>query len=293
MRVLVSGASGFIGTELSTQLETHGHTVLRLTRDVPRRPGEFAWSPLDGTIDPEAIELADAVVNLAGAPTSRIPWTTGYKRELLYSRVNGTRTIAEAILASAEPPATLLNASAVGYYGSRPGEVLTEESAKGEGFLSDLVQAWELAARLAAPATRVVTFRSGLVIGRGGALTPLLPLTKLGLGARMGSGRQYWPWVSLHDEAAAIRHLLTSSLEGVVNIAGPIPATSVAVTRALARVLERWHPWTVPEFAIRMLGDAGDDLLLADQQVVPQRLLDDGFEFRDETIDAAMAALLR
>lgn len=291
MRVLVAGASGFIGTELTRQLETAGHQVLRLTRSEPKTPDEYRWSPLELQVDPAAIEQADAVVNLAGASTGRIPWTPGYRREILYSRVRGTQTLAEAIGAAAEPPAVLLNGSAVGYYGDRPGEELTEGSSKGSGFLSDVVAAWEQAAHLTPAPTRVVTFRTGLVVGRGGAFTPLIPLTGLGLGARFGSGRQYWPWISLYDEAAAIRHLLTSSLAGVVNLAGPTPATSAEVTTSLARVLERWHPWVVPEFAVRLLGEAGESLLLADQKVVPQRLLDDGFEFRDVRVDAAMSAL--
>lgn len=226
MRVLVAGATGFIGTELCRQLEGDGHSVLRLTRGEPRTPGEFRWSPRERTIDARAI-----------------------------------------------------------------GERLTERSAKGTGFLSDVVEAWETAARLAPEPTRVVTFRTGLVVGRGGAFTPLIPLTRFGLAARMGTGRQHWPWVALFDEAAAIRHLLTSSLSGAVNIVGPEPATSAEVTRALAEALGRWHPLVVPEFALRMLGDAGKDLLLSSELVVPERLTADGFEFRYPSLRAAMAAL--
>lgn len=291
MRVLVAGSTGFIGTELCRQLEEHGHTVLRLTRGEPRGAAEFRWSPREGVVDPRAIEAADAVVNLAGATTGRIPWPRSYKRQILYSRVEGTRTLAEAMAAASAPPAIFLNGSAVGYYGDRPGETLTEASAKGEGFLSDVVEAWELAAHLAPSTTRVVTFRTGLVVGRGGAFTPLIPLTRLGLGARMGSGRQHWPWLSLFDEAAAIRHLLGSSLRGAVNLAGPTPATADEVTRALAEVLGRRQRLIVPEFAIRMLGDAGRDLLLASELVVPTRLVEDGFEFRHGTMREAMATL--
>ncbi len=292
MKVLVAGASGYIGSEVCRQLDAAGHTALRLVRREPRTSDEFRWSPDDKTIDPQAIEAADAVINLAGASTGRIPWTTSYKREILYSRINGTQTIVDAIAAAKNPPTVFLSGSAVGYFGDQPGVVLDERSPKGTGFLSDVVDAWEQAARLTPATTRLVTFRTGLVVGRGGAFTPLIPLTTLGLGARMGSGKQNWPWVSLHDEAAAIVHLLGSGLDGVVTIAGPAPATAEEVTRALAQGLGRWHPWVVPEFAIRLLGDAGEQLLLWSENVAPTRLLDDGFTFRDDTLDKAIAALV-
>ncbi|MDP3209580.1 MAG: TIGR01777 family oxidoreductase, partial [Rhodoglobus sp.] len=292
LRVLVAGASGFIGSELCRQLAAAGHTVVRLVRREASNDDEAHWSPRDAYVDAAAIESADAVINLAGATTGRIPWTRGYKREILRSRINGTTTLADAIAAATNPPRVFLNGSAVGYYGDRPGAVLDETSAKGEGFLSDVVDAWELAARLTPPTTRLVLFRTGLVVGRGGAFTPLIPLTRFGLGARMGSGRQNWPWIALYDEAAAIRHLLTSSLDGVVNLAAPTPATSDQVTRSLARALKRWHPLVIPTFALRLLGDAGKDLLLTSENVSPTRLLEDGFRFRYETIAAAIDAMI-
>ena len=292
MRVLVAGASGFIGSEVSRQLVAAGHEVLTLVRREPHAMNEFRWSPADLTIDPAALEAADAVINLAGASTGRIPWTTRYKREILYSRVNGTRTLVDGIAAAQKPPTVFLSGSAVGYFGDQPGVLLDENSAKGEGFLSDVVDAWETAARMTPAGTRLVLFRTGLVVGRGGAFTPLIPLTTLGLGARFGTGRQYWPWVSLHDEAAAIVHLLTSSLDGVVTIAAPAAATAKQVTDALADALERWHPWVIPTFAVKMLGDAGEQLLLWDEHVAPTRLLADGFTFRDDTLEKAMSRLV-
>lgn len=292
MRVLVSGASGFIGTELCRQLEADGHSVLSLVRRTPRTATEYEWSPAEQTINQQAIESADVVINLAGATTGRLPWTNGYKKEILYSRVNGTRTIAEAIARADHPPAVFLSGSAVGYYGDQPGVTLTEASPKGTGFLSDVVEAWERAADLTPSTTRLVKFRTGVVVGQGGAFTPLIPLTKLGLGSRFGSGKQHWPWISLHDEAAAIRHLLASKLSGVVNLAGPTPATSEQVTRALAKALGRWHPFVVPEFALKALGDAGNDLLLSSELVEPVALTNDGFEFRHDTVDAAIAAFI-
>ncbi|MCU1439778.1 MAG: hypothetical protein JWP85_775 [Rhodoglobus sp.] len=292
MRVLVAGASGYIGTELCRQLEADGHTISRLVRRAPQTADEFQWSPSERTVDPAAIEQADAVINLAGASTGRIPWTRSYKKEILYSRVNGTRTLAEAIGAAKSPPGVFLNSSAVGYYGDRPGDVLTEDSSKGAGFLSDVVEAWETAARLAPTGTRTVRFRTGIVVGRGGAFTPLIPLTFLGLGARYGSGKQNWAWVALHDTAAGIKHLLSSNLEGVVNITGPTPATSGEITHALAQAMSRWDPWVVPEFAIRLLGDAGVDMLLRSENVASPRLLADGFVFRYETVEKAIGQIV-
>lgn len=287
-RILISGSSGFIGTELTRQLEADGHSVHSLVRRPPRSDREFSWSPKDGTIDLRALDGVDAVVNLAGASTGRIPWTRAYKREILYSRVNGTRTLAEALGRASDPPRALVNGSAVGYYGNRPGETLDEASAKGTGFLSDVVEAWEKAARLAPSSTRVVLARTGVVVGKGGAFTPLLPLTQVGLGARFGPGSQVWPWISLHDEAAALRHLVFSELDGPVNLTGPTPATAEEITRSLAKELGRWHPWAIPSFAIRLLGDAGQELLLNDQHVVPSKLTADGFVFRDSTASQAI-----
>ncbi len=287
-RVLVAGASGFIGSELCRQLSEQGRTVVRLVRRAPTTDSEFQWSPDEGTIDQSAIDSADAVVNLAGATTGRLPWTRNYKREILYSRVNGARTIAEAISRSATPPSVFVSGSAVGYYGDQPGINLTESAERGEGFLSDVVVAWEQAAQLTPPPTRLVIARTGVVVGRGGAFTPLVPLTTVGLAARFGSGTQNWPWIGLYDEAAALRHLIDSSLDGVVNLAGPTPATSEDVTRSLARALRRWHPWVIPAFVIRLLGDAGQDLLLNSQRVIPDRLAADGFVFRDRTSDEAI-----
>ena len=287
-RVLVAGASGYIGTELVSQLETAGFDVLRLVRREPQTDTEFQWDPQSGTIDDRAIERADAVINLAGASTGKLPWTPGYKREILRSRVDGTRTIAEAIRRANTPPDVFLNGSAVGYFGSRPGEVLTDESAKGTGFLSDVVEAWEKAARLTPSHTRLVMFRTGIVVGKGGAFTPLNLLTRVGLGSRLGSGDQYWPWISLHDEAAAIIHLLRSDFSGVVSLVGPTPATAKTVTTTLARSMQKPHWLAVPSFAIRMLGDAGEDLILVDENVQPHTLLDTGFSFTHTTIEQAI-----
>lgn len=291
MRVLLAGSSGFIGTELRRQLAADDHEVRRLVRRAPTTSGEARWAPELREVDLADLEWADAVVNLSGASTGHFPWTPSYKRTILRSRIDATLTLVEAMARTATRPAVLLNASAVGFYGDRPGEPLPEDATKGTGFLSDVVLAWEQASRLAPDGVRVVNLRTGLVVGRGGAFDVLIPLTALGAGARYGSGDQSWPWISLYDEAAAIRHLLTSELSGPVNLAGPTPATADRVTRLLARELHRWYLLHVPAWSIRLLGEFGESLLLADQEQVPAALLDDGFVFRHETVGEALRAI--
>ena len=293
LRILVSGASGFIGTELVHQLEADGHTVLRLVRSKPKSPSEVHWSPSSGDLDPTVLGTVDAVINLSGASTGRVPWTKAYRREILDSRVNTTRTLADAIGAATHPPTVFLCGSAIGYYGDRPGEQLTEQSTKGSGFFPDVVDAWETAAQGVPKGTRVVTFRTGVVVGLGGAFTPLIPLTRFGLGSRFGNGRQNWSWISLYDEAAAIRHLLTSKLNGPVNLTGPTPASSDQVTSYLAKRMRRPYIFRIPAWVITsLLGDAGRDLLLTDENVAPERLTADGFEFRHPTLESAIDAML-
>jgi len=294
LRVLIAGASGLIGTELQRQLRADGHTVLTLVRRPSRTETEFAWAPEAQEVDVSVFERADAVVNLSGASIARIPWTRSYKKQILESRVQATRTLAGGIAKANTPPGIFLSGSAVGYYGDRPSERLTEDANKGEGFLSDVVAAWEEAAGLAPEATRTVFLRTGLVVGRGGAMTPLRLLTALGAAARIGSGTQHWPWISLYDEAAAIRHLLTSRVRGPVNLAGPTPATSDHMTRALATAMNRWHLLALPAGLIgAVMGDAGRELLLASQDQVPAELLADGFRFRHETVEQAIEELVR
>ncbi|MFF1878743.1 TIGR01777 family oxidoreductase [Leifsonia sp. NPDC058230] len=294
MRVLIGGASGMIGTELTAQLETAGHEVLKLVRRQPAAPDEHHWAPTARMIDFTLMDRADAVVNLSGATLSRLPWTSSYRRQLLASRLDATHTLTDAMRMAAHPPSVFVSGSAVGFYGDRPGQKLTESSIKGVGFLSDLVESWETAAHLAPEKTRVATVRSGVVVGRGGAMKPLLPMARLGLLGPIAGGGQHWPWISLRDEAAAIVHLLTSSrLSGPVNLAGPTPATADVVLRALAKAVHRPYGIPLPEKVIELaLRDAGHELLLSSQKVVPQKLLDDGFVFTDRTVQDAMERLV-
>jgi uncharacterized protein (TIGR01777 family) len=294
-RIVVAGASGLIGQPLVRALRAAGHRVTTLVRRTPKSQSEVRWNPDAGELDPAALSGTDAVINLSGASIARIPWTLPYRRELVASRIDGTRLLAETMTAMADPPATFLSGSAIGFYGDRPRVRLDDDSPRGDGFLSDLVLAWEQAAALAPTATRVVNLRTSVVVARSGGLAPVRLLTMFGLGSRFGSGRQFWPWISLDDEVRAIIHLLSSAISGPVVLAGPTPATADEITQAYADILKRprWLP--VPAFAIRAaLGEAGQRLLLDDMQVQPVRLAADGFEWRHRTVrDAIRSALGR
>ena len=293
MRVLIAGASGFIGTALIERLTADGHEIVRLVRHRAQGPDEASWSPASGIIDFTVMDRVDAVVNLSGASLARLPWTKGYRGEIVDSRVTATRTLADAMRKARRPPAVFLSASAVGFYGDRPGELLTEFSSAGTGFLAEVVQRWEGAAALAPDETRTVVFRTGIVVGYGGAMQRIGTLTRFGLSSRLGTGGQHWPWISLHDEVAGIAHLLTSRLSGPVNLAGPTPATADRVMTAMAERMHRPYTFTVPERMLGLaLGLAADELLLSSQKVRPQRLLDDGFRFEHVTVEAALDAML-
>jgi uncharacterized protein (TIGR01777 family) len=294
VRVLVAGASGFIGSALVERLRGAGHEIVRLVRRRAERVDEVSWSPADGTIEGSVMDDVDAVISLSGASLAHLPWTTGYRTEILRSRVAATRTLVEGMRAARRPPSVFLSASAVGVYGDRAAELLTEHSAIGTGFLADVVEQWETQAALTPDETRTVMFRSGIVVGDGGgALQRVATLTKLGLAGRLGTGEQYWPWIALEDEVRAIEFLLESQLAGPVNLAGPTPATATEITTELARQLHRPHVFAVPARALELaLGVAADELLLASQKVRPQRLIDSGFRFAHTTVSSAIAAMV-
>lgn len=280
-----------IGSALAERLRASGDEVVRLVRRPPRGEDEVQWEPTAGILDPAVLNDVDAVVSLAGAPTSRLPWTPSYKKVILESRLDVTRTIVDAIHVAQRPPSVLVSASAVGYYGDRGDEDLTESSPRGDGFLSAVVDAWEAEAWRASDVARVAFVRTGLVVGPSGAMPPLRLLALAGLAGPIGSGRQWWPWISLHDEVAAIDHVVGSDLSGPVNFAGPTPATEAEFMRTLARELRRPYGLPAPAFALRLaLQDAAQELMLGSQRMLPAALLNDGFRFQDETVGAALAA---
>jgi uncharacterized protein len=289
MRVAVTGAGGFLGSALVPYLRDQGHDVLRLVRRTAATDDEVTWSPEGGTVDVARLAGTDAVVHLAGAGIGDHRWTPEYKQQIRDSRVRGTRTLVTALSRLDPPPRVLVSGSAIGFYGSRGEERLTEISAGGDGFLPDVVREWEAETQPASRAgIRVSTIRTGLVLApHGGALTRMLPLIRNGLGGPLGNGRQWWSWITLPDELAAILFLLDHNLPGPVNLVGPEPARQYTVVRALARALHRPALLPAPGFALRaVLGEFAGDVL-SGQYVVPQRLLDTGFSFRHADLDAA------
>ncbi len=296
MRVVVSGSSGLIGSALCRALEGSGHDVVRLVRRTPR-PGESSWDPPAGTIDTAGLGRIDGVVHLAGAGIGDRRWSPARRRLLVASRVGTTALLARTLARLDPVPRVLLNASATGFYGDRGDEVLNEESPAGTGFLADLCRQWEQAVAPAAEAgIRSVRLRSGIVLSAaGGALARQLPLFRLGLGGRLGNGRQWTSWVSGEDWVRAALFLLEhDTLAGPVNMVAPEPVTNGVFTSALGRSLHRPAVLPVPATALRVVFGRGlvDEALLASQRVHPVALEAAGFAFRHRDIDTALPAIL-
>ncbi|WP_030143031.1 TIGR01777 family oxidoreductase [Mycetocola saprophilus] len=293
MNILLAGASGLIGSALQARLRAAGHSLRVLVRREPAAENEVRWDPDAHFLPADALDGIEAVINLGGASIGKLPWTASYKRTLLSSRLNGTQTIVRAIRTAATPPRILINASASGFYGSRPGIDLDESSTGGTGFLAELTQRWEAAALEASDRCTVVLARTGIVLDPAGAIGPMLTLAKLGLGGPLGSGKNVWPWVSLEDEVRALEFLLTSTLSGPVNITGPVAATSGEIGRALAENLGRPYWLPAPAFALRLLlQNAAEDLLLVDQHIHPAVLQGEGFEFSHPDAASALKVAL-
>lgn len=293
MKIAVAGSSGLIGSALLPALRSDRHEVLRLVRRPPQAADEMRWDPRSGIAEAWRLDDVDAVINLAGAGLGDKRWTEAYKREVHESRVRATTTISKVMAALPARPRVLLSASAIGWYGDTGSEPVDENAPPAHTFIAETVQAWEAAtAEAEAAGIRVVHLRSGLVVAAsGGAWGRLFPLFRLGLGGRLGSGRQYWSFVALADEVRAIRFLLAAAdIRGPVNLTAPNPATNAEVTRVMGRILRRPTVFAVPAPAIRLVLGEFSTEVLASQRVVPRRLLDAGFEFRHPDIEAAVRA---
>ena len=295
MKILVAGSSGLIGTALCSQLEREGHEVVRLVRRQAAR-GELRWDPEAGELEQEALEGIEAAVHLGGRNIVAGRWTATVKAQLRQSRVQTTQLLATRLAGLAAPPRVLVCASAIGIYGNRRDEELDEESSTGEGFLAELGRAWEGASAVAAEAgIRVVQARLGIVMSRrGGALAKMLLPFRLGVGGKIGDGRQYVSWISLEDAVAALIYAVgNDALRGPVNLTAPQPVTNAELTRTLGRVLRRPTLLPLPAFAAKLLlGELAEEGLLASQRVWPTRLLEAGFEFAYPELEGALRRAL-
>ncbi len=295
MKILIAGSSGLIGTALVERLKQERHEVSRLVRRSPVSSDEIQWDPDAGAIDEARMEETKAVIHLGGASIAGRRWNDAYKQEIRDSRVNSTRLLSETLARMPQKPEAFLCASALGYYGERGNELLTENSPKGSGFLPDITAEWEAATAPASEAgIRVCNMRIGVVLSKSGELPRglLLPF-KLGLGGKLGNGRQYMSWIHIDDVVDAFTHALnTPSMHGPLNVSAPNPVTNAEFTRALARVMSRPALFTVPTFALRIAMGELAEVALASSRMQPERLQESGFKFRWENVESALRDLL-
>ena len=295
MRIAVTGSRGLVGSALVAFLTAGGHEAVRLVR-ASTGGGDVQWDPVEGIKDLSRLEGVDAVVHLAGENIAAGRWTQRRKDEIRRSRVEGTRRLCDSLARLSRRPKVLVSASAIGFYGDRGDEVLSEDSAPGKDFLAQVCQGWEAATESASRAgTRVVHLRFGMVLSSaGGALKKMLLPFRLGAGGRMGGGSQYVSWIAIDDAIGAIQHAVcTDSLKGAVNGVAPTPVTNAEFTRVLARVLSRPAVFSLPAFAARLaLGEMADALLLSSQRVTPVRLQASGYQFRYPGLESALRHLL-
>ena len=295
LRVLISGASGLIGSALVPFLGSHGYEVTHLVRNASRAANENVWNPM-APMSPGLVSGFDAVIHLSGESVAG-RWTAAKKRRIRDSRVVSTRNLSQAVASAEKKPAVFLCASAIGYYGDRGEEILTEESPSGTGFLAEVSREWEAATKPGSDAgIRTVNLRIGIVLSRnGGALKPMLLPFRLGLGGRISSGQQWWSWIHIDDLVSAVWHILrTESVDGAVDITAPNPATNAEFTRTLATALHRPAMLPIPAAAAKLaFGELADEGLLSSAKIVPKKLLASGFEFQFPALSEALADLLR
>lgn len=296
MNILISGSTGLIGSALTSYLAKNGHRVVRLVRRTPSGPDEIAWDPSSGKLDKSAIEGLDAIVHLAGANIAAGRWTEEKKRRIRESRIAGTRLLSQSLAHLFDPPKVFVSVSAIGYYGNRAEEELDETSSTGEGFLPEVCREWEMATAPAAVRNiRTVIPRLGMVLSaEGGSLALMLPLFRFGLGGRIGSGRQYVSWIAIDDLVRIILHAINcETLVGPLNAVSPNPATNLAFTKTLGRVLSRPTAFALPAFAARLaFGQMADEVLLSSAKVLPARLTQSGFQFSFPQLEDALRHIL-
>ena len=296
MKILIGGSHGLVGTALIKSLEAQGHEIFRLVRHAPTSKTEVEWSPDRYSIALARIEGFDAVVNLAGESIAEGRWTDDKKRRIRESRVKGTKLLGDALANLTVPPKSFVCASAIGYYGNRGDELLTESSAPGDNFLAKVCAEWEDATALATEkGIRVVNARFGVILdANGGALKKMVPPFRMGVGGKIGSGKQWMSWIALDDVIGGIQFALANdSMKGPVNFVAPVPVTNAEFTKTLGKVLSRPTIFPIPAFAIKLLfGEMGEALLLGGQRVAPERLVAEGFEFSYPQLDPALAHIL-
>ena len=290
-KVAVTGSSGLIGAALVAQLQSDGYKVLKLVRRPPRAADEISWDPNKGEIDLKSLEGVDAVFHLAGAGVGDKRWTAKYRSQILNSRLLGTTTIANAC--EQLQPEVFVSASAIGYYGETGNREVVEVDRGGDDFLSIVCREWELVANLA-PSVRTIKLRTGLVLDpTGGALGRMIPLFKFGIGGKLGSGKQWWSWITLHDQVRAMIFLMQSKIEGAVNITTPNPVTNKEFTAALAHALKRPAFFPAPAFALRAVLGGFSSEVLGSKKVMPKILMDSGFDFEYPFVSNALTALVQ
>jgi uncharacterized protein len=289
-RIAITGTSGLIGSALSAHLKSEGYTVQKLVRRPALNPDEIRWDPIAGTVDLDALDGVHSVIHLAGAGVGDKRWTAKYRSTILNSRLLGTTAIAGAV--AKIKPDSFISASAIGWYGESGNRAVVESDKAGDDFLAVVCREWEATADLAGD-VRTVKLRTGLVLDpTGGALGRMLPLFRLGVGGRLGSGKQWWSWITLHDQVRAITHLLHSHLSGPVNITSPNPVTNQEFTAALARALKRPALFPVPGIALKVALGGFSTEILGSKKVIPQKLIDDGFTWDYPHISNALTALV-
>lgn len=289
-RIAITGATGMIGSALVGHLKSEGHTVQKLVRRNTVSSDEVSWDPMRGEIDLDSLKGVDAVIHLAGANVGDKRWSKNYRAEILNSRLLGTTTIANAV--SQLKPSVFISASAIGWYGETGNRAVTESDRPGDDFLAAVCREWEAAADIAKD-VRTVKLRTGLVLEpNSGALGKMLPLFRLGLGGKLGSGRQWWSWITLHDQIRAICFLLENELSGAINLTSPNPATNQEFTSALARALRRPALFPVPSIALKLVLGGFSTEVLGSKRVLPQKLTEAGFQFDFPHLAPALDALI-